>query len=375
MISENKVKLNEETLFKAMAYISDDILIRSEQSLPKKDSLKQRITLLASMAAALFLISGTIFMAGILSGPNGHSFFNPSAALSGAASTSTGTSDAAAQSPNYNTSLAAPLGESKYPSFYNGVTRFYKWTSKYNKIDEPASGDRAYVPGYFEEKLSSQQLDILKPDKIYDHVTLTGKAGYSGEGKLIDVKLNVSFRNYSYTFKDHAGDVTVRISESDILRNFATEGKLLKSVCNGKTYTLYSYQSGIYVVFEANTEIDGLYYNFTVKAVNKNQVYARELLELTIDCFSSYEKAPDLSLITPSYLPTFENYALPYESAKEDETFGEYLFETMPQGFTEESTRRYIDSDENYLSSLWTNGLNEISYKVTYYNEREMENL
>ena len=44
----------------------------------------------------------------------------------------------------------------------------------------------------------------------------------------------------------------------------------------------------------------------------------------------------------------------------------------MPEGFTDEGTRRYIDSDENYLSTLFTSGLNEISMKISFYNENTM---
>ena len=57
MISENKVKLNEDSLFKAMAYISEDVLTRSEQSLTENDKSKsKRITFAIPRTNRLFFI-------------------------------------------------------------------------------------------------------------------------------------------------------------------------------------------------------------------------------------------------------------------------------------------------------------------------------
>ena len=75
MISENKVKLNEDSLFKAMAYISEDVLTRSEQSLSENDKSKsKRITSLIVMAASLFIVFGVILYLGSNIDPNSPNF-------------------------------------------------------------------------------------------------------------------------------------------------------------------------------------------------------------------------------------------------------------------------------------------------------------
>ena len=74
MIKEAKVKLTKEVLFEAIGAVSDEMLINSEQKMPTAEPITRRIFSLGAMAAALLIISGTLILAGFLSGPNGHSF-------------------------------------------------------------------------------------------------------------------------------------------------------------------------------------------------------------------------------------------------------------------------------------------------------------
>ena len=354
MIKEAKVKLTKEVLFEAIGAVSDEMLINSEQKMPKTEPITRRIFSLGAMAAALLIISGTLILAGFLSGPNGHSFLNPDAALSGGCYV-----------PSTSTSTSTSASGGCRPPQKAEIQSIYQWSPYYNKIKEPPQGDRVYIPGYFEEKLNETQLDLFMPKQTYKGLILTGTAGYSGEGNLTDVTLRAAYTLYD-------GEIFIKISETDILNHYLPDKETTKSMVNGVYFTLYNYSSGRYEYYVADAEINGLFYSFTIKTPYKSHMNAQEILKLTLESFSTTEKAPDLSLIKPEYIPHFENYTSPYESAKNDETFGKYLPEAMPEGFTDEGTRRYIDSDENYLSTLFTSGLNEISIKISFYNETTM---
>ena len=276
MISENKVKLNEEALFKAMAYIDDDILEKLEQN-PKNNKFKSKnLTSLIVIAASLFIVFGVILYTGSLIDPDDPNFYG------GATSNQYSETTSAAKSPY-----------SDYVTF----KRFYKWTPMLNFVDTPEETEDNNI--YYEKKLDSEELYALRPDKVYETMSLTGKAYFNSDNELKKVILSSHFVNNSSSFRNHSGDVKVTISKDNILKNYATENDKKISLCNGISYTIYTYTSGPYTVFEAEAIINGLYYNFNVQCTYKNQPYARQILELTIESFSSSKNAPNLNRIIP----------------------------------------------------------------------------
>jgi len=341
----NKVKLTREVLFEAIGSISEDMLLKSEQHLPKKEPTAKRITLLVSMAAAIFIVCGAIVFLGILNGPNRNIFLYPQEALSGGCYQE---STSGAAKPNYSTSTSAA---SKKPTSQTNIENIFEWALVFNEIEEPPQGDRAYIPGYFEEKLTSDLLEKILPEKLHKGMINSAVAGFDGEGTLVNLTMRVAYLGYD-------GEIFINVSEDEsILKDYIiTDDEKISCFCNGIYFTCYNYSSDHYEIYEAEAEIHGLYYHFEIKSLYQNRTNAEKIMKLTMESFTTFETAPDLSLITPSYTPPYENYALPYESAKNDETFGKYLPEAMPEGFTDEGTRRYIDSNENYLSTLYTKG-------------------
>ena len=116
----------------------------------------------------------------------------------------------------------------------------------------------------------------------------------------------------------------------------------------------------------ADAEINGLYYSFTVKSLWKENYEAKKYFKLTLERFATISNAPDLSIIKPGEIPYFENKELSYSEAKCDETYGRFIPSNPPSGFDESSFERYIDSDENYLSAHWYNGLDYLDFRIVH---------
>ncbi|MCI8350885.1 MAG: hypothetical protein HFJ86_06925 [Oscillospiraceae bacterium] len=83
------------------------------------------------------------------------------------------------------------------------------------------------------------------------------------------------------------------------------------------------------------------------------------------------EEVPDEDEARKKGSPAAEERVLTLEIARGLEPFGQYLPQTGPEGFREESVRRYRDENSDFLSVLWTKEWSpeELSWRVERYDE------
>ena len=243
------------------------------------------------------------------------------------------------------------------------------WVVYYNEAKDYLDSARVYIPGYFTEELSEEDISAIEPDKRLEWMQYSGHAGFDGDGKLVDVCLMVTT-----TIPEE--DITITISEDGLGRCYVLEEDAVVSVCNEVEYTVSQCDIGEKVVLAADAVINDYSYAFTMAILHKDIDRAKEDFSKVLECFAYYtEGTPDISAITAEAIPEWFDKLLKYQEALEDVDYGAYMLPVIPVGFTTESIRRYKDSNSDYLSGLWTKGYDELSWTVYAFSEADENRL
>ena len=154
-------------------------------------------------------------------------------------------------------------------------------------------------------------------------------------------------------------------------RYYECEEEPTVCTCNGVDVTAYVWaMDSSRITLNACYEINGyqisLGYDITANEVEKAKKEFETLLYLLTD----YEEGrPDLMSVVPEVIPEYFDRTLTQEEAYRDEDFGPWMLHEIPDGFTEESIRRYKDQNSNDLSGLWTKGYDELSWRICFSDE------
>ena len=229
---------------------------------------------------------------------------------------------------------------------------------------------RAYIPGYFTEKLSEEEITAITPEKRLEYTEYSGYAGFDGDGNFTEAVLEI-------TTSVPECHVTAVISENLPPACFGADGEPVISTCGGVDFTVWRFSpDGKKVILYADADIGGCGYRFTLEADTEREDGARKAFQEILSCFSHWENGkPDLSAVTADSIPEFFDLELTLSEALADKDFGKYMLPSVPDGFTEEAVRRYRDQNNDYLSGLWTRGYDEISWRVSRYAERDASRL
>lgn len=230
---------------------------------------------------------------------------------------------------------------------------------------------RRYIPGYFTQELNSEDLEAIIPDGQAEEMTFSGYAGFDGEGTLIDVVLQVNA-----PFLDKA-NVSVLFSNEEPIPCYVIPDEPVASKLNGNDFEVYKWSAGgDTFYYDAFGHINGCFVQISYMSRGADEVQSRIDFEALANCFTAYKDGkPDLSAIKADEIPEFFDLKLTLSDAQADADFGAYMLGTVPSGYTEEAIRRYKDQNKNYLSGLWTNGLAELSWHISAYNENDAARL
>jgi len=244
------------------------------------------------------------------------------------------------------------------------------WAAHFNEVsaDMALDASRRYIPGYFTEELSSEELAALEPAMCYEYMTYSGHAGFDGGGTLLDVILNVT---------TPLPDSPVQVLISDFIGcHYELPGEPVTSVCNHTEYTVYQLITGESLRLDARAEIGGHPFRFVMDAELSQPEEAREFFQQVLECFSYWaEGKPDLSAVTAESIPEFFDRKLSLSEARSDPEFGSHMLTSVPTGFVEESIRRYRDQNSDFLSGLWTRGPDSLSWRVSAFTEADAARL
>jgi len=240
------------------------------------------------------------------------------------------------------------------------------WTVCFNEATSVLSGSRAYIKGYFTENLSDTELAVLEPGMSFEDMTYSGYAGFDRDGNLLDVIMKVTT-----SLPDNL--VTVSIADYSFGPCYVLGDKEVVSICGNVEYKVYQYESGNTVTLAAEAIINDLYFYFSMDTTKVDLEQAKEDFQCVLECFSYYEDGkPDLSIIVPEDIPELTEVIFStLAEAQTESDFGKYMPSELPSGFGESTIRRFKFQNSNYLSGLWSKGLDDLTWIVSPYTEAE----
>lgn len=244
------------------------------------------------------------------------------------------------------------------------------WMAFFNEPVAAFDASKKYIPGYFTEELSGEELDALEPALRWGDMAYSGFAGFDGNSNLIDVHIEIVAPHPERT-------VSLVISKDGQPKHYELSGEPVLSTYEQVDYTVYQWSpidQEIYL--EADAEISQYNYRFTMETVPEQIDKAKEDFQLILECFACWaDGKPDMSVIKADAIPEFFDISMTFSEAQTDSEFGAYLPNEVPSGFAEESIRRYKDQNSNYLSGLWTKGYDELKWQITSFTEQDVSRL
>lgn len=240
------------------------------------------------------------------------------------------------------------------------------WTATYN-TSAPSfhSADRAFPLGFFTEELSDKKLQAVLPQKQKDWMVITGRAGFTGDGALYNVVLAITTQDPQLQVQAVLGN--------DMEDYILMPEESAASRCGELVYVIsqVSYDDGNTQLYAA-ANIGDVPARFSLIVPNEKLERAKTDFEAILECFAWYaEGKPELSAIKPDQIPDWYDRQITWAEASADEQFGDLWLTVLPAGFTEESIRRHKDMLNDYLSGLWTKGLDQLSWRVWYVTEED----
>lgn len=241
------------------------------------------------------------------------------------------------------------------------------WSAHYNEAVSLVAADRAFIQGIFTEELNDAERMAVKPDRWYDGMDFSGYTIFDNYGNLLDVILTVNTPN----------PVTVTITDYAFCGCYLLDGEATVSVCGDTEYRIYQYAYGKQVTLGADAIIGELYFDFCVETTPEELEQARLDFQAVLECFAFYtEGKPDLSTIVPDEIPELtEQMFETLSEARSEPDFGRYLPLELPSRFSESVIRRFRFDESNYLSALWSRGLDDLSWVISPYRSADANRL
>lgn len=234
----------------------------------------------------------------------------------------------------------------------------------FNDAASALYASRMYIPGCFTEELSDSELSAILPDRQLPDMEFSAAALFDGEGKLLEVYLNIDAPSLDDT-------VRVTFSDGNPSSSYQLSEEALVSTLNGIDFTVYQWTpgNGNYTL-EAQAVLNGWTTQIVYTASAENLEKAKTDFSTIIFCLSEYKDGkPDISAIAAESIPEFYDKKLSLSEACGDSDFGSLMVQSLPDGFSEESIRRYKDQNDDYLYGNWTKGLAYLSWKIYAYDE------
>lgn len=241
------------------------------------------------------------------------------------------------------------------------------WTLHFNDVSSMIAANRPYYKGTFTEDLTNVELAALLPSV---DLTCSGYAMFDNYGNLLEVVMQAATPLPE-------SSVTIALADYYFGFDYVLSGGEIVSVCNGLEYRAYQYESGNAVELSAYTIINDIYFAFAMNVSQDDLEEAKEDFKRVLECFAYYEAGkPDLSIIVPEEIPelteqTFDTLV----EARAESDFGGYLPSEIPAGFGDASIYRFKFQDSNFLTAMWSRGMDDLSWVITPYTEEEAHRL
>jgi hypothetical protein len=235
----------------------------------------------------------------------------------------------------------------------------------FNRVEgdtAPMEGDvslsNRYIPGYFTQKLSEDDVAALFGDawpRLSEDYRMSAEAGFSGEGELervsVTCELRATGRVVSIVMAQGAVPMDVLYpeeAESTDVNGTAVTAGFWESPSDGRPTLHYA----SFILGETGYYIEGA----------GDEAARDEITAFVATIIGS--GAADLGRITPDYIPEWREDDVTLAEALSDPDFGAYVPDGPPEGFVFESGRRILNQRQDYLRITWSSGLKHVTWTV-----------
>ena len=241
------------------------------------------------------------------------------------------------------------------------------WTLHFNEASSMLAANQPYYKGTFTETLNAAELAALLPS---EDLTCSGYARFDDKGNLLDIEMQIET-----TLPE--SPINIGLTDCFFGFDYVLSGAEVVSVCNGLDYRAYQYQVGNKVELSAYAIINDIYFAFAMNVPQDELEQAKEEFHRVLECFAYYEDGkPDLSIIVPEEIPELTELMFnTLAEAQAEPDFGRYMPSELPTGFSDAIIRRFEFQNSNYLSGMWSRGLDDLSWVVTPYTEEDARRL
>lgn len=241
----------------------------------------------------------------------------------------------------------------------------------FNRAEGASSQAKKYIPGYFTQELSQEDIRMLFGDAwqtMEKNYEINASAGFSGEGELEGIFVECKAKTTGFTTRIQMANGPVEmdylypndIKLSDVNGTAVTAGYWDAESSGGQTLYYASFvlgQTGYYM------EISG------------DESAKKELTALAGLIIENGASGADLSKIKPGSIPEWRENELTLEEAQVDPDFGDYVPDSMPAGFTFELARRTLNQNQDMLTIWWSGGMKYIDWKIMRLREKDKERI
>lgn len=343
--------MRKEDLYESIAWLDDDLLLRSEMQKNKQPIYRfskwaAAAACVCVIAAAGIGISAFRQSAGQGAGnPNPDNFSGQTSVVPG------GTQPQSEQIVDVEVESEVEAGSAQ-------AAETGSWTLVFNTAESYFESDGALAKGnlMFTEGLTQTESEAAFPKQ--EGGTDYGTACFDKSGKLLCVSLNTE--KDGITYRTALYPEGGRLSE----QCYVFQEEPVISCCNGIEVTAYEYLINDEMLLELFFDWSGTTVRISACMDAAKADMAKEELNRLLAGYVLAESF-DLSQITPDEIPELKDEELTYAQALKDPDFGAYMLQEIPAGFSEGRFNRYKDQNSDYLMGWWNQGMREVSWKVS----------
>lgn len=262
----------------------------------------------------------------------------------------------ATPTPGDNSSVLEPGSSTSVPDTSSGYNLYF------NKA-KGQTADKIYIPEHFWQELTEVELKAVFPRLTETH-TVTATANFQSDGRsapLFNIDAHVVSSAELKTY--------IQLAPGEVVLDYRFDVEAKASDVLGTTVTAGYFETrpnskGLRnVIFFASFKLsDVAYYVELGGAEAEKEALKKEISEIIGILIKG--GAANIDVFHP-VIPELQNDSLSLDEAWEDEAFGSYIPETLPEGFIFESANRFINQERNSLFVNWTKGMSYISWQVS----------
>lgn len=262
--------MNVHDLYEAICQLDDALLQKSEHySKPRKSFDARWLAPVALIAAMLTLILWTPLTRDYAPGAEAPEAEAPAAPEAEA--------PAAPEAEAPGAPLAPPEMEDEEEWYYNDG-EFGVWT-----YEDPI--------GYARYDLQDDQLAQLLPAELIADCTVTGLAGYDGQGNLMEVQIH-----FVYEQEEGPMEITLSVYRPWFAAEYAGRGEPEAYNHKGTDFVLFHGKVNDWILLSAEATLNGAECAFSMESSDYSMAEMKAVFESVLDCFAGSEY-PDLSVL------------------------------------------------------------------------------